>query len=120
MPQPELSWFYISFVSDKFLGACLVRASGEEAALVEAKNQGCNPGGEAMVVLVEPEHGEPPQDIQNVLFTDRAVMSERFKAWLGEKGARTETIKERRERRGDLGATFFCEDCNGDIKPSYD
>jgi hypothetical protein len=115
-----MSWFYISFVSDKFLGACLVHASDEKSALIESKNQGCNPGGEAMVVWIEPEKGEPPKDIQNVLFTDKAVMQEKFSAWLGQQGAQTETVKERRERGGHLGAAIVCEGCNDDLGPSYD
>lgn len=115
-----MSWFYMSFVDDKFLGACLVQAPDERGAIIESKNRGCNPGGEVMVVWIEPEYGEPPKELQNVLFTDKEEMSRRFATWLGPQGAKTETVKERRERGGHLGASFVCGDCNDDASPSYD
>ena len=45
--NPE-GWWWLSFASasDKFLGACLVRARGPATAAREAHLHNCNPGGE--------------------------------------------------------------------------
>ena len=51
---------------------------------------------------------------------DRKELEEKFATWLGPEGAKTETARERIERRGSLGGSFVCQDCNDDLPPSYD
>lgn len=97
-----MGWYYISFVKDTFIGACVVEAVDVHGALVESKVQGCNPGGEAMIVEIEKELGDPPVDVRNVLICDKDELHARFTPWLGVEGAGLETLKERedREERG--------------------
>lgn len=115
-----MDWFYISFVDvtepkARFAGACLVRANDEESAIAESHVRGCNPGGEAAVVWIEPELGEPPVELQYVLFRTKEELSIKFASWLGAQGARTETIAEREARGGELHAAFACAQCNAGV-----
>jgi hypothetical protein len=57
-----MTYYWLSFVDnerplgDRFLGGCLVQASSSKAAVIEAWQQHCNPGGEAVIVEISPPH----------------------------------------------------------------
>jgi hypothetical protein len=43
------TWYYLSFVREHFLGACVVEAEDAAHAVTVATQRGCNPGGEIMI-----------------------------------------------------------------------
>jgi hypothetical protein len=76
--------FYLSFAGDEgWLGACLVRGELGEPGQLTAENpvsvahrEGCNPGGEVMLIELPPERADQvPEEFWNVLLTQDDLRS---------------------------------------------
>ncbi len=57
-----MTYYWLSFVDDtrpegdRFVGGCIVVASSAAGAVMEARAQDCNPGGEVAIVEITPEY----------------------------------------------------------------
>lgn len=79
-----MTWRWISFADDerpegeRFLGGCVVYAPGNLSAIREAHKQGCNPGGQALVIAF-------PEDVDLTQWGNRLLTRdeiEQFDQWM--------------------------------------
>lgn len=88
--EPE-RWLWLSFTDgslpagQKFLGACMVKARGCATAVREARQRGCNPGGDVRVFGLPP-HLAPPPEWANRLLTKAESESDELTAAMEAQG----------------------------------
>lgn len=59
-----LNWpsFYLSFAGDEWLGACVVRAPSDKAAIYKSHALRINPGGDVIIIELTPEQSTKVPD----------------------------------------------------------
>lgn len=79
MVERKLPPWYLSFATEKgWLGACVVRGADDQAGelspdnpVVVAHREGCNPGGEVMLIRLDEEKAEQiPAEFWNTLLSE--------------------------------------------------
>ena len=82
--QP-LTWWWLSFADEKFLGCTVVKARGVISATRRAHEIGINPGGSVMSVRLPPDafplDVEPPADLHQRLVLTKARADELGAEW---------------------------------------
>ena len=93
--------FYISFANRKFLGAVLVNAETTLEALKSATEQGLNPGGSAMIIVVPDHLVQTFEPLRGRLLSEQQIV---------ELGPVIRGIPINR----DVEYNVVCEDCNNE------
>ena len=72
--KKQLLWHYLSFASDRFLGAVIVEARSERGAIRRATNLDINPGGDIMCIPLNADDMKRiPADLRNRMLSEAEV-----------------------------------------------
>ncbi len=84
-----MTWWWLSFCDtdrpsgEQLIGIAIVRAPDFIFAVMAANRTGCNPGGEVMGLPVPSEFGDPPDEWNHKLITDKARVDALTQQWHG-------------------------------------